>query len=110
MSADGIYRPPLEVLTGIAPPRTLTIGTDHSPYVTKRLTIDRLKEEQVLQIEELQASLLQMHKCIGKLVSRNRSRQLKAHSKKIKIIQPNFTIGGFVLVRKAHDRGHKIKF
>ena len=65
MRGDGTHRSPLEVMTGIQPRRSLIIGIDHAPESTKKVTIERVKAEQAMNVELLQSTLLQMHKKVA---------------------------------------------
>ncbi len=41
---------------------------------------------------------------------KNRARVIALHNKKTNLVTPNFTVGDFVVVRRAQDRGHKLRF
>lgn len=90
---DGTYLCPLEVMTGITPRRTLIVSFDNAPKDVKRLTINRVHAENTVQIEQLQASLLQMHKEMSVRTSKNRFQQLKAQNKRANVVQPNLHPG-----------------
>jgi len=47
------------------------------------------------------------------ILSATRARResaISAHNKATNIIHPSFEVGDFVLVRRANDRGHKLRF
>jgi len=107
---DGTLRCPLEVMTGICPRRVLVLGVDPAPDNVECYSLERVRAEQVARIDKLQTSLLEMHKDVAHHVGKNRQRQLRSHNKKTNVVQPNFHVGDFVLVRRAQDRGHKLNF
>ena len=51
-----------------------------------------------------------MHKETAARVTKARRKQIEAHNRRTNIIQPNFEVGDFVLVRRAQDKGHKLNF
>ena len=69
-----------------------------------------LRAIQVLEIERLQNVFDQMHKVVAGKVSKNRTRQIQQHNKRTNLVAPNFSVGDFVLVRRAQDKGHKQTF
>lgn len=69
-----------------------------------------MSAEQVVPISELQAALEQMHKYVERSVSLRRERAIAAHNKATNIVAPSLVVGDFVLVRRANDRGHKLRF
>lgn len=106
---DGTFRTPLEVMTGLKPCRTnLAPSVEYSNKTG--VSLDHARCEQILRIDDLKEALDSMHKEVAELVRRNRSKQIKAHNRKTKIITPNFSVGDFVLVRRAQDKGHKLSF
>lgn len=72
------------------------------------MTLERVKAEQIVIIDKMQVALKAMHKKVSGFVTKNRARQLRAHYKQTNIVQPSFTVGDFVLVRRAQDKGHKL--
>ena len=104
----GNYRTPLEVFTGFTPSRNI-LFVENS--ITKdNLKIDQIRAQQILKIDEMQVSLDNMHKDVGKRVANARKKQIAHHNKKTNIISHQFNIGDFVLIRTAQDRSHKLSF
>ena len=101
---DGPARSPLEVMTGMLPKRpflrVLPVEANH----TSAKTIDRARALQLIHIEELQKTLDEVHKDVQHAVSLRREHSIAAHNKATNIISPSFTVGDFVLVRRAVDR------
>lgn len=97
-------------MTGIKVKRTLQLSCEDPPDSVEQAAIARIEDERLIFIEQLQIALTNIHKKVSSLVSKNRARQLRAHNKKTNIDQPNFTVGDFVLVRRAQDKGHKLSF
>lgn len=107
---EGIPRSPLEVMTGIEPNRpVLRILPNNAERISAK-TIDHARALQFIKIDELQTTLDNMHKDTTDAISASRDRAIEAHNKATNIIAPSFAIGDFVLVRRAVDRGHKLKF
>lgn len=48
-----------------------------------------------------------MHKVVGDRISKNRARQILQQKRKTKIIEPNFEVEDFVLIRRAQKKGYK---
>lgn len=67
-----------------------------------------IRAQQVMEIEELQDALEQMHKSMAEKVSRNRQQQIDVDNRRTNLIEPNFA--DFVLVRRATKKGQKLKF
>ena len=107
---DGIARSPLEVMTGILPSRPVLRILPRDPNVTKEKTLSNARAAQVLAIAELQVALDKVHKEVERSVSLRRERAIAVHNKATNIITPSFAVGDFVLVRRANDRGHKLRF
>jgi len=78
--------------------------------ITDEKTIELSRTRQVLAIDELQAALHQVHKDVEHSVSLRRERSIAAHNRATNIVTPSFQIGDFVLVRRANERGHKLRF
>ncbi len=74
------------------------------------MPIERARATQLAKLSELQASLDAMHKDVSVAVHKNRARQVAAHNKRTNLVEPNFSVGDFVFVRRAQDRGHKLNF
>ena len=102
----GIYRCPLEVMTALKPNINVLLSSDCENI--KALSFDRAK--QVILMGQLQETTDQMHKDVEILVSARRKKEIAAHNKKVNLIQPNFCVGDFVLVRKARNSGHKLAY
>ena len=107
---DGIARSPLEAMTGIAPNRPVLRILPNSPKLTEEKTLEYARATQVIAISELQSALDQVHKDVERSVSLRRERAIASHNKATNIVTPSFAIGDFVLVRRANDRGHKLRF
>lgn len=107
---DGIPFSPLEVMSGIVPNRSVHQIVPHDLAVTAGKIIDGARVAQVLAIKDLQVALDQMHKEVAISVGNRRERAIEAHNKATNIITPSLHVGDFVLVRRANDRGHKLRF
>lgn len=105
----GVYRTPLEVFTSHKPSRPLLRALPFHQYPTVP-SLEEARARQLLNIEELQGSLESMHRDVGERVTSERSRVIAKHNLKTNIQPINFTIGDFVLVRRAQDKGHKLSF
>lgn len=64
----------------------------------------------IVHIEELQSNMDKMHNEVEYLVSKRRERAIAAHNNATNIVSPNFEVGDLVLVRRATDRAHKLRF
>lgn len=107
---DGSYRSPLEVFTGLKPARSqMLYGRGMEPS-SGEYSLERVRALQIMNIDSLQEAFINMHKDVGERVTENRKRQISQHNKRTNIVTPNFMVGDCVLVRRAHDRGHKMKF
>lgn len=80
-----------------------------APENVERLTIERVKVEQLGLIYKMKVSLFEMHKHVSKSVQKSAS-QLRDHSKKTNVVAPSFNVGDFVPVRRAQNLEHKLKF
>ena len=111
LRGDGKLRTPLEVMTQILPTRTM-LHTDQIGAGVEIATISlgKARALQVLDIELLQGAFDIMHNDVAEKVSSNRARQIKHHNKKTNLIQTNYSIGDFVLVRRAQNKGYKQAF
>ena len=94
-------------MTGIEPRRN-TLSTGISSSTTT--SVERVRADQLISIKDMQQAFDEMHKKTAELVCKERRKQIEAHNKKTNIIQPKFTVGDFVLARRAHDKGHKLNF
>ena len=106
---SGVYRTTLEVFTGNIPIRSLMRALPL--WIYKKVSCDNeVLLRRIINIEETQGALTNMHKDVKQRADGDRKRRLAEHSKKTNIKQINFTVGDFVLVRRAKSTGHKMKF
>lgn len=106
--ADGIYRSPLEVMTGIMPSRSCPTSILNRDDHIKAITLSDC--QRITKIDCLQTALAGMHKTLSERMRANRERHIRSHNKRTNIVEPSFNIGDFVLVRKAQNKGHKLSF
>lgn len=108
--ADGVARTPLQVMTGIRPERPILqiIPSSQNPLDAKTLPLGRAV--QVMKIDELQRSLYVPHKEVTISTQTRRNNTIAANNKTANIVAPSFSVGDFVLVRRATDRGQKLLF
>lgn len=98
-------------MTGIAPNRPIMHIIPQSDSVkTKAKSWTQDQAESIVSISELQSAMDNMHKEVSYLVSKRRERAIAAHNKATNIVSPAFEVGDLVLVRRATDRGHKLRF
>lgn len=64
----------------------------------------------ILKIAQLQKAFENMHKSVTGLVSKSKARNIRFHNKKTNIQEVNYEVGGYVLVRRSKNDGHKISF
>lgn len=107
---DGKARCPLEVMTGITPKRPILRVLPHNVDNIKAVTIAHTRSTQLLNIKDIQKTLYNMHKDVENGVNARRARPIRNHNKATNIVTPTFSVGDFVLVRRATDRGHKLNF
>lgn len=105
---NGTYRTPLEVMTGLTPSRSFSVLTSTTQSTAQ--DISAVRTFQILNITELQKAFDTMHRDVATSVTENRKRQIQFHNAKTHIVPHRFREGDFVLVRRAHDRGHKQEF
>ena len=105
---DGTYRSPLDVFTGLRPARNFHVSTISD--ITDDLTIEQARAAQVMRIDQIQKALDGMHKSVHDKVSASRRKQILHHNKQTNILQHQFTVGDFVLVRVMGERHHKLSF
>ena len=98
---NGIARTPLEVMTGIAPRRSILQILPNEPNVLQETNTEQARTVQVLEISKLQQELDYMHKDADRTVSLRRERAIAAHNKATNIVSPSFAIGDLVLVRRS---------
>ena len=107
---DGITRTPLEVMTGIQPRRPILQIIPSGLNITQAKTISHARTAQIISINQLQEALDNLHRNVSTSSQARRERAVEAHNKATNIVAPNFSVGDFVLVRRASDKGHKLKF
>jgi len=107
---DGTARTPLEVMTGIEPRRPLLRILQPESKGLKAKSLDHARALQVLKIDKLQKDLEQMHKKVKKSTCLRREKSIAFHNKQTCLSVPSFSVGDFVLVRRAKDRGPKLQF
>lgn len=105
---DGVPRSPLEVMTGISPKSQLLHVFPPTADFKNYPTIDSARAQQLISIDKLQHDLDVMHKDVELHVSDTRKTAIDAHNRATNIVPPSFSVGDFVLVRRATDRGHKL--
>lgn len=107
---EGLARSPLEVMTGIKPRRDIlrVLPQDMNPLHAK--TMEHAGAIQVLKIQELHVAMDKMHKAVASSVNLRRPRSVNLHNQATNIITPSFSVGDFVVVRCAMDRGQKLCF
>ena len=106
--SPGVYRTPLEVFTGNIPVRPLM----RAPPLWKYKTVqseDEVRLRQFFNTEQTQEALIEMHRGVKQRSDRNRKQRRDAHNRKTNIKSATFTVGDFVLVRRAKAPGHKMK-
>lgn len=103
-SLDGATRSPLQVMTGIKPNSKILASSDDERF--EGLSLE--KARQLISVEELQASLDEMHNSSKDKIDKNRAKQIDRLNKRAHIIQPNFSVGDFVSVRTIKNGGHKL--
>lgn len=77
-------------------------------FQAKTLTSTRGK--QVVKINYIQRSLEYLHKEVSVSSQARLDRSIEAHSQATNIHTLSFSVGDFVFVRRATDRGHKLQF
>lgn len=107
---SGVSRTPLEVMTGIIPNRPILqiIPSRMSAFTEKNISLAQALK--ILNINDLQLKFNNMHKNVSTITNLRRQNAVKAHNEATNIISPSFTVGDFVLIRKATHRGHKLQF
>ena len=107
---DGPARRPLEVMTGMMSKRPLRLVLPAEANHATAKTIDRARALQLIRIEALQKTLDEIHKDVQNDVSLRRERAIDAQNNTTNIVSPSVTVGDFVLVFRAVDRGNKLQF
>ena len=98
--ADGTYRTPLEVMTGIKPKGIQFRISLHSSPDNKR-SILCLRTAQLIKIDELQNSLDRMQKDMVGKASDHRQKHIERPCKRTSIVTSHFELEDFVVVRRA---------
>ena len=82
------------------------------PVVTYKSAVsdDEIKLRQILNIDELQISLSNMHKDVKQRTDATRALQTLKHNAKTNVVPANFHLGDMVLVRRAQRKRHKLRF
>lgn len=65
---------------------------------------------QLSNIDVLQTAFQEMHREVADKSNKDRQRQIDAQNRATHVVNPNFEVGDLVLVRRATDSGHKLKF
>lgn len=107
---DGPVRYPLEVMTVITPARPLHRLFLSATPLRPSFFVDRSRALQLISIDDLQRDLYAMQKEVGGSVSLRLKRVIAAYNQATNIVSPAFAVGYFVLVRRANDRRHKLRF
>ena len=107
---DGIARSPLEVMTGIEPKRQVHHVLPSHIIQANSETVEHTRAAQTVNIRDLQAALHNIHEDVKRLVTTRREKSISKHNLATNIVSPSFTLGDLVLVRRATDRGHKLRF
>lgn len=107
--SPGVYRCPLEVFTGQAPRRPLLRALPIHKYKDAHLD-NELLARQLVEVKKIQECGHQMHKEVHARADSSRTRHVELHNRRTNIQPPNFTVGDFVLVRRAAPTGHKLSF
>lgn len=99
--SDGLFRTPLEVITGVKPNRN-TKAYIELPNV--------LLKDKAKVISTLLVYLDQLHEDVEQLCNKKLSRARYIHNKKKNIKPKMFCVGEFVMVHKATEKGHKLSY
>ena len=105
----GVYRSPLEVFTGHRPVRPLLRALPVGKYRMARTT-DEIHARVLLNIDQIQDALSQMHREANDISTAARKRQVERHNRRTNVHNINFSKGDFVLVRHTQPGGHKLSF
>lgn len=97
-------------MTGILPKRQILRILPLNVDYKQTKSIEHVQVIQILQIEKLQTVLNEMHKDVQKRVSKHREQSIRKRDTATNILAPSFAIGDFILVRRAVDNGHKLRF
>lgn len=97
-------------MTGIHPQRSLLRIRPKDSSIINSTSLDHTRAFPVLQIDQLQKNLENMHKDIHENVSLRYEKSIAAHNKATDIQIPSVAVGDFVLLRSAQDSGSKLHF
>lgn len=107
---NGVPRCPSAVMTGISSPRPLQHSLPLSPPTTNPNTLNAIQAEQLIDINNLQTVLDNIHPAIASVVNIRRKRSIEAHNRATHVNPPAFSVEDFALVRKPVYRGQKVDF
>lgn len=107
---NGITRSPLELMTVILPNRGILRVLPKNSCFEDSKSITHARATEILSSRDLQESLNNVHKDVTRSVTDRREKSIHAHNWATNIVAPSFSVGDFVLVRRANDRGHKLRF
>ncbi len=97
---------PREAMTGMRPKRK-KFKTEVLGSSIRKRDIDKVRAMQVMNIDDLQKSLCEMHKDVSKKTDERRKQRIERHNAQTNIIQPNFINVELVLVGKNRNKEHK---
>lgn len=100
---------PLEVMTGLLP-RRKTFGMEPLGDATTLKSFVEAQAMRLSNISDLQYSFEEMHREVAAKCNKDRQRQIDADNRATQVVNPNFEVWDLVLVRRATDAGHKLKF
>lgn len=104
-----VFRTSLDVFTGCKPTRPLLRALPISSYRTVP-GLSEVRSKELVGISETREGFEQMHREVLELSSRRRQNSVSRHNAMTNVRTTRFEIRDFVLVRRAHDKGHKLKF
>lgn len=103
-----VYRTPLEVFTGHLPGRPLIRALPVHKY-QHASSLDLVKAEQLMKLDELQSAFLEMHKDVSERIDQSRKKQREIHSAKTNVHPVQFHVGDFVLIKSSRGTQHKLQ-
>lgn len=106
---ENAYRIPLEAFPGLTQRRTILNALPVSKYSIFR-HVSNVKARRAIEIAKIQTALEQMHRNISVGNGRERWYARERHNRQTNDQPANFTVGDFVLVRRAKNKGHKLSF
>ena len=95
---------PIGCFTGLRPVLEQFLRSETHELVPAQTSLDRVRGMQLMQINQLQTVLDNMHKTVHELVEKNRLKMIKHHNKQTNVVTPNFIVGDLVLIRRAQDK------